>query len=88
MIARWNNTFIDLNRIVRAEQDGNKMSITLASPAGNVVQGLYMTPDEFEDMVSAHIEVFTYTEPVDEKPAFSTPADWANVGRAGSEGSM
>ena len=85
MIVRVDDGFFQSDRFVSAVKQGDMMVVTLASPGGNVNLGLYLSPSEFEALVRGELD-----EEVGSSTAhdFSTPAQWANAGRAGSEGSM
>jgi hypothetical protein len=85
MIVRVENDFFQSDRLVSAVKQGGKMIVTLASPGGNVQLGLYLSPSQFEALVRGELN-----EEVGGSTGhdFSTPAQWANRGRAGSEGSM
>lgn len=85
MIVRVEDKFFQSDRFVSATRAGNLMVATLASPGGNVELRLSLTPDEFEALVRGELdeEVVGTTS-----HGFSTPAQWANAGKVGSEGSM
>ena len=85
MIVRVEDKFFQSDRFVSATQSGKMMVVTLASPGGNVELRVCLKPDEFEALVRGELD-----EEVGGSMGhdFSTPAQWANVGRAGSEVSM
>lgn len=85
MIIRVEDKFFQSDRFVSATRVGQLMVVTLASPGGNVELRLSLTPDEFEALVHGELneEVGGTTS-----HGFSTPAQWVNAGRVGSEGSM
>lgn len=89
MLVRCKDAFFDLNRLVRAIPMNGAMHLTLASPGGNVFEIIEgVSPEEFEELIVAHTDMLGYGPLGENKHLFSTPADWANVGRADSEGSM
>lgn len=85
MIVRVEDKFFQSDRFVSATKAGHLMVVTLASPGGNIELRLSLTPDEFEALVCGELNEEVGGSTTHD---FSTPAQWANAGRVGSEGSM